>query len=114
MSTGWTCSPSFIVGMKSHFLFRSRGSVFIPLGTNGPAVFHIFVRGFCSPSYICFSIPGPSFAVSGFCVFSTSSYGLTPLVSSYTCIAALFPWILIISPISLSVPMCTTSPIFGV
>ena len=50
MSTCSTFSPSLTVGMNSHFLFGSIGSAFTPLGTNGPDVFHIFVRGFCSPS----------------------------------------------------------------
>lgn len=82
MSPGFTLSPFFFVGVKSHFFFLSIGSIFAPLCMNGPYIFHVFVSLNSSPSNISPRSPGASSALSGFSVFIICSPGFSPLVSS--------------------------------
>src|SRR3972149_6609949 len=59
------------------------------------------------------SRPGPSSTTSGAPVSMTFSPGLTPLVSSYTWMIVLSPWIWMTSPMSSSFPTKHTSYIRG-
>ncbi|VVB76603.1 Uncharacterised protein [uncultured archaeon] len=65
-----------------HFFFLSMALTVTPLAMKSPLLALITSSGLCTPSNIFESMPGPSSTDSGLPVDTTSSPGLTPLVSS--------------------------------
>ena len=89
ISPPWRYWPFSTTMWVFHFFSLSSESTLTPLVINAPPVSAILSSGRSIPSNILFRIPGASVTETAFPLATTSSPGLSPVVSSYTWIVVL-------------------------